>query len=234
MPRSSSSHATPQILLGVLIILFGLLLTLDRLGVMDAGELLRYWPALVIVYGASRFFQPPGSRGRTWGGILMLAGTALLIDRLDLFDFQIASLWPVLLILGGAVIVSRAFGRRTERRAGAEAEREDSVNGMAVFGGLERIVSSADFRGGELTAIMGGCDVDLRQCAIRTSPAAIDVFALMGGIKIIVPASWNVEANGFPLFGAIEDKTRHPDDAAAPRLLVRGSAIMGGVEITNT
>jgi hypothetical protein len=235
MTAFKPTHTTPQLVLGLLIILLGVLFTLDRLDFMDARDLLRFWPILLVIYGASRLLQPAGSQGRVWGMILVLAGGAMFIDRLDLLDFRLTSLWPLLLVAGGAALVLRA-ARRTGVASGVPADPragEPVLSAMALLGGVERTVSSADFRGGELTAVMGGCDVDLRQARIGTDPAVIDVFTLMGGVDIKVPVTWNVEVRGFPLLGGMDDKTAHPNDPQAPRLIVKGTAIMGGVEVTN-
>ena len=62
---------------------------------------------------------------------------------------------------------------------------------MAVLGGGSRGNNSRSFQGGELTAVLGGCDIDLRQAAID-GEAVIDVFAICGGIEIRVPEDWTI------------------------------------------
>ena len=107
-----------------------------------------------------------------------------------------------------------------------------TISGMAILGGVSRGSSSRDFRGGDLTAILGGCEIDLRRAAIN-GEAVIDIFAMWGGIELKVPEDWAVESRVTPLLGGVEDKTRPPQGASAHRLLLRGFAIMGGVEIKN-
>ena len=62
--------------------------------------------------------------------------------------------------------------------------------------------------------------------------AVLNVFALMGGISIKVPTDWTVELEGTPILGGFEEKTMQPKDANK-RLVVRGTAVMGGVDIRN-
>ncbi len=81
------------------------------------------------------------------------------------------------------------------------------VSAMAILSGVNRGNNSRAFRGGDLTAIMGGCDIDLRQAAIN-GDAVIDVFAVWGGIEIRVPEDWSVVFHVTPLLGGVEDKTR--------------------------
>ena len=103
---------------------------------------------------------------------------------------------------------------------------------MAILGGVSRGNNSRAFRGADLLAIMGGCQLDLRQAAIH-GEAVIEVFAMWGGIEIRVPEDWTVASHIVPLMGGVEDKTRPPQGATAHRLILRGFAIMGGVEIKN-
>ena len=50
-----------------------------------------------------------------------------------------------------------------------------------------------------------------------------------------MPPHWEIVSQGLPLMGAFEDKTHVTTHAGSrqPRLIVRGVAIMGGVEIKN-
>jgi predicted membrane protein len=80
--------------------------------------------------------------------------------------------------------------------------------------------------------MMGGCEIDLSQASMRGEAAVFDIFAMMGGIEIRVPEDWAVENQGLALLGGFEDKTRRPLDAKK-RLVLRGFALMGGVEVKN-
>ena len=80
---------------------------------------------------------------------------------------------------------------------------------------------------------MGGCEIDLRQASIKEGDAVIDVFALWGGIDLKVPLDWSVVMQGSPLMGGFDDKTHPPQGGSNKRLVIKGYAIMGGVQISN-
>jgi hypothetical protein len=87
--------------------------------------------------------------------------------------------------------------------------------------------------GGEITAIMGGCDLDLRQSSIN-GDAVLNVFVLCGGITIKVPVDWTVVFDGLPIMGGFDEKTVPPTGpGSGKRLIVRGYVIMGGMEVRN-
>ncbi len=236
MNEKTTFRLSPQFVLGLLIVIVGVLFTLDNLDMIDARQYLRYWPVLLIVYGLAKVLQPETRGGRFWGIVITFVGAGLLLDKLDVLDFRLWDFWPLLLVALGVTMLMRAGSRRNIGRTSgeaAEAERSSVVNAAAFLGGTRRNVHTHDFRGGELTAVMGGCDIDLRNSAIAKSPAVLDVFAFWGGIEIKVPNTWTVIFEGTPILGGFDDKTFKQTADEKQRLIIRGTIIMGGVEVTN-
>ena len=104
----------------------------------------------------------------------------------------------------------------------------------------KRMSASTRFRGGEVTAFMGGYQIDLRQAVIPPGEeAALDIFTAMGGGEIFVPPSWTVATPIVVVMGGIDDKRIPPlpgtvdsiGGKPAPRLVLRGVLAMGGIEI---
>ena len=131
-------------------------------------------------------------------------------------------MWPLLLVIFGAYLV---WTGATGRRRTPANDSTSTISGMAILGGVSRGSNSREFRGGDLTAILGGCEIDLRRAAIN-GEAVIDIFAMWGGIELKVPEDWAVESRVTPLLGGVEDKTRAPQGSTAHRLVLRGFAIM--------
>jgi hypothetical protein len=137
-----------------------------------------------------------------------------------------------MIALGGLVLYRSMGPGRVARPGVEEGTAPDSVvDIVAVLGGFERRISTQDFRGGEITAVMGGCALDLRGAAI-VKEAVINVFTIWGGINIKVPPDWTVILNGTPVMGGFAEKTATPPDGSK-RLVITGYAIMGGVEVRN-
>jgi len=102
---------------------------------------------------------------------------------------------------------------------------------VAILGGVERRITTPDFRGGEITAVMGGCALDLRESSILKE-AVLNVFTIWGGINIKVPPDWTVVLNGTPVMGGFSEKTISAPNGDK-RLVITGYAVMGGVEVRN-
>lgn len=230
--RYSSIYA-PRLVLGLGIILIGALFLLGNLDIIDPHDYLRLWPAILIVIGIAYLVQCQHGPGRVWGIILTFIGTAMLLDRLYFIHFSLWSYWPLILVFVGAMMILRGAPRhRSISSPVTESEDAHSyIKGIAILSGFKRKNNSQDFKGGELTAIMGGLEIDLRDASIK-GEAVIDVFTMMGGAEIRVPEDWTIILEGFPFLGGFEDKTI-PPKASTKRLIIKGTAVMGGVEIKN-
>lgn len=223
------SRLTPQLVMGLLVLLAGVLFTLDNLGIVDARAYLRYWPAGLIAIGVLKLWQSRRGSGVFAAFLFIGAGIWLLLQSARIVSVELWDLWPLLLIFFGASLVWHGL---RGRRAQAGVDSAATISGLAVLGGIHRGNNSREFRGGDLTAVLGGCEIDLRQAAIN-GEAVLDVFAMWGGIEIRVPDDWSVSGRIVPILGGFEDKTRPAPGASTHRLIVRGFAIMGGIDIKN-
>ena len=78
---------------------------------------------------------------------------------------------------------------------------------------------------------MGGFELDLRDASIK-GEAVIDIFTMMGGMSMRIPEDWLVIFDVNPFMGGYDDKTRPPKQSTK-RLIIKGTTIMGGIEIKN-
>src|SRR5271154_3690267 len=101
----------PRLILGVFILLVGIALALDRLGVIQAHHMMRFWPAVLILFGLT-ILQKGRSRGAVTGALLIIVGGWLLLNTLGIVSLQLWEfLWPLILVVIGARIILRT-GRR--------------------------------------------------------------------------------------------------------------------------
>jgi Predicted membrane protein (DUF2154). len=215
-----------RLIVGIALLIFGLLATLHTLDILDASNYFDYWPLALIAIGIVHLLE---SRGSRLGGIIWIAaGGWILLYNLGYVDVSIWNLWPLLLVLLGVRLVVQAI-RRSSTPPGDAGNR---VSALALMSGNVRRYTSSEFRGGDLTAIMGGCEIDLRDARIGSEPAVIDAFALWGGVELKVPENWEVVGEVTPILGGFENKT-HSTGPSTQKLIVKGMAIMGGIEVKN-
>jgi predicted membrane protein len=254
MQTDSRLTITPQLIIGVCLIVFGVLLTLDRLQIADAGRTLRYWPIALVALGGW-IAAERGLTARSFPGYVMIGiGALLLLDSFGVLQVRFWELfWPLVIVLLGTRLIMQTPERRRERHrrrsldasqpgsAPASSTSDGTVSMFSVLGGSQRTSNDKPFRGGDITSIIGGTQLDLRQATIEPgNEAAINVFAMMGGHEIWVPPGWNVVSEVMPILGGVEDKRLPAIDAAArtsteggPRLILRGVVLLGGLVIKN-
>jgi predicted membrane protein len=220
----------PQLFVGLIVMAVGLLLTLDNLQLLEAERYLRFWPALLVLAGLARIVHAAArNRGSFGGFILLSAGAWFLLQEADVVRVSVRDVWPAVLVAIGGFLVWQAVA---VPRVEAGGDANATVNAMAVLGSVARGNNAAAFRGGQLTAVMGGCELDLRHAAID-GEATLEVFALWGGIEIRVPEDWTVVLRVTPVLGGVDDQTRPSKSASRHRLVLRGMVMMAGVEIKN-
>ena len=233
METKQNSFFAPRIVLGLGIILIGILFLLGNMDIIDSHDYVRYWPVIIMIVGITYIIQCQHGPGRIWGVILTFIGTAMLLDRLYFINFNLWNYWPLILVGAGIMMILRASSSR-RRMAFSETETKDAnsfIKAVAIMGGFKRMNNSQDFKGGELTAIMGGFELDLRDASIH-GEAVIDIFTMMGGMSMRIPEDWLVIFDVTPFMGGYDDKTRPPKEGTK-RLIIRGTTIMGGIEIKN-
>lgn len=224
-----------QMVIGLFVIGFGLMFLLDNLGWLDLDLRVHILPTILIGAGILKTLQTRTQSGLVVGGVMIVAGCVIMLKSMGWLDIDWRSVWPVLMIMAGVAVIFRSRGDTAimEQSVGPLDKRDDDsvINCTALLGGFKRRVNSQDFRGGEITAIMGGCDLDLRQASIN-GDAVLNVFALCGGITVKVPIDWTVVLEGTPIMGGFDEKTV-PPTGNAKRLILRGYVIMGGMEVRN-
>jgi predicted membrane protein len=256
----NNQNLTPRFIIGVCLVLMGVVLALDQIGMVQAHHVLRYWPAALILVGLV-MLQRGERHSALRALVLIVVGGWLLLNTLGLVSLDIWEFaWPLVLVFIGARIMTRSQYRRSRasqdlpgagpaagttptgptlsgfNSASASANTGEPVHGslFALLSSSKRRWGKSTFRGADATAFMGGCELDLRDALMSSGElAVVDVFVLMGGVNIFVPTNWTVSQEVVPLLGGVHDKTRSVPSNPAQHLLVRGTVVMGGVEISN-
>ena len=231
-PTSTTARPriTAQVLFGLIVIVVGIVFTLANLGIIEADQYLSYWPAGLVAVGLLKLWQARDGHGIFGGSFMVVVGGWMLLEHIAVIRIDIRDVWPLFLVFLGGYLMFKGFGggRRT-----STADSTAHITALAIMAGVVRRSSSTAFEGGDLTAIMGGCDIDLRRASIAGDEAVIDVFAFWGGIELKVPQDWHVIGRVTPLMGGYEDKTQTQPAQASKRLVIRGLAIMGGIDVKN-
>jgi len=114
-----------------------------------------------------------------------------------------------------------------------EEEHAEYIRSFAILSGSELRPMSRPFRGADLSAVLGGINLDLTSARMEGDSAMIDVIAFCGGIEIHVPPDWTVTSKVATLLGGFSDKRRPTTTLPTKTLILDGFAVMGGIEVKN-
>ena len=187
--------------------------------------------------------------------IFLLIGGLSLAEKIDPDLNMDQYMWPLIIMGIGLAFILRpkktGWGHWKDRHRGnwnttnlsggsyedlegdmPSADRRDFIEATAVFGGIKRSVLSKNFKGGEITSVMGGSEIDLTQ-ADFTGTITIDVTTVFGGSKLVVPPTWDVHNDIAAVFGGVDDKRQIMGVAMDPNkvLILEGTCVFGGLEI---
>jgi hypothetical protein len=228
MIAPSAAGPKGRLALGMVLIGLGLVTILAQTGVLRIEGLGRFWPLLLIGIGLVKVRQPMADGQRAVGMALLFVGG--LFQLVSVLSWGRA--WPLAFVVVGGFLLWQAVDRPVVPEAPPPSS--PYLSELALIGVSKRALRFPDLRGGYITAVMGGVDLDLRKCRMGPSPVTLDVVAVWGGIDLKLPSDWRVEGRVVPIMGGFEDKTQSLVGVEdAPRLVVRGYAVMGAVLIGN-
>lgn len=230
------SRRMKKIMFGFLVIAAGTLLLLFNMNILPQSyeHIFFSWEMLLIAIGLINIVSKDN-----WfvGCVLILIGGFFLSDSLIVLPVDISKLfWPILIITVGIFIVfKRAFKKDIIFHSTDNNYKTESgfINESNVFGGSKRRVSPGIFKGGKISCIFGGAEIDLTQSTLAEGKNVLEISAIFGGVSLLVPSDWVVHIEVNSILGGFADK-RHifKGDANGTReLFIKGSTIFGGGEI---
>lgn len=215
--------------IGLLIILIGIGFLLQQADLFQfTNFLVDWWPLIFIIIGFVQLLYHAQVSLFT-GPLFIIIGAILLMNQwtdMSLFNF----LWPIIIIYVGIIFI---FFQSKDHKS---IDENHMLQSFSLFSGSEIISRSNPLKGGTVTTIFGGADIDIREAVIEDDEIVIELTALFGGIELRVPHDVQVHVKGVPIFGGWEDSTRitQREEATNPKKInVKCITIFGGAEITN-
>ncbi|MCX6245415.1 MAG: LiaF-related protein [Bacteroidetes bacterium] len=229
--------------IGFVVILAGLLLLAFNFDFLPQTlrHILFSWQVLLIVIGVISLV---GNGKSLPGMILIFIGAFFLIPRIFALNIAFTHLfWPLILIGIGLLILSRSghyrrnwqrhFHKGNWNEAYTIPTEEGYINETNLFSGSKHKVINQVFRGGKVSNIFGGTEIDLTHATLPEGQTELNIECIFGGVTLIVPDDWKVVLNISAIMGGFSDKRlkvgQYSDTGKV--LVIRGSAIFGGGEI---
>lgn len=221
--------------IGVILVLAGLFLVIRNTGFFPdfIDNVIFSWPMLLVVIG---LVMTLGASEKTAGIIVMAVGGFFMIPLLFRETFHMYNMfWPSIFIIVGVIfIVSRGKNWNRANLNSKGVIGDDYVDYVNVFSGGERQVVSQNFRGGKISAVFGGIELDLTKAGLAPGVSELEIACVFGGATLIVPDDWYITIDVTPVLGGFSDSRRlTPGRTIDPskHLIIKGAVVFGGGEI---
>ncbi|HLG31411.1 MAG TPA: LiaF domain-containing protein [Ignavibacteriaceae bacterium] len=231
--QEQHSRIDKRILLGAVLIFLGGLFLLNSLDIISfrVSRVIFSWPFIMLVIG---LFILANTNKKVLGGILSGLGALFLIPRIfPEVQYDGGIIIPIVLIILGTYIILNKR-RQAQQNIDDQMISKDKIDDVSIFGGGTKIISSDNFKGGNITAIFGGSEINLIGCKLAEGENVIDVLCVFGGTTIIVPKEWNIVVSVTSILGGFSNKSiKNFNFIIDPSrtLHIKGLAMFGGGEV---
>jgi len=228
------------------LIIAGLVFLFINTGIIptEYESLLTAWPIWLVLVSLFLIFH----RNFGTGLIILAVGLFFLIPylrpihpELGIPDHFTRIYWPLLLILGGVLLIVEKFvchkGSIFVGCKPGHTSKWDNEDGFlrieTAFDSRKNIVLDPVFKGGDVRCSFGEVVIDLRKTSLAEGTTKLIVDVSFGSATIIVPNTWNVQVRGDGFFGTFNDhrltKSFYPDEPR--KLTIEGKVAFGECEV---
>lgn len=224
-----------NILWGIVLILIGILIGCNVLGIISIKIFFKGWWTLLIIIPCSIGLITDKEKLGSIIGITI--GVLLLLCCQNILKFEM--LWkliiPLILIMIGISFILKNFINKDIQNEikKLNVKRTKDNKYSVVFSSEEIKFDNEEFSGAELTTTFGSIKCDLRNSIIKND-LVINVKAVFGGIEIYVPKDIKIKTKSNSIFGGIDNKIKEETkNKNIHTIYIDATCVFGGVDIKN-
>ncbi len=211
------------------LIIFGVGFLIDAFDVWHFRSIVAdWWPLIIVAVGVRNISK---SRRSIFNGVIvLLVGILLLASSLDLIQSGFWSIfWPMIIILIGVKLILGSSNRFNNwKRSGKNNEI------ISIFSSSKHIMNDSNIGDGEVNSIFGSVYLDYRNVDNPPELIKLEVNSIFASVRIKIPLHWSLEVKGTPVFGEIDDDTKHSADSTElTTLRMNCYSVFGSIKITN-
>ena len=209
-----------RIILGISIVILGILMGLNVLGVLNYSSFFRGWWTLFIIVPSLSYIVT--AKDKAFSIIFFVIGILLFLACQNLIDFEVVwkLILPILIIGLGLSFIFKFL----------KSDEETKKSEVGVVFGKDTTEINKKYIGGELNAVFGSLTYDLSNSDI-SKDIMIEVTSLFGKVNIILPKNVNVIVKNTTVFGNVKNGRKKDKKDNTNTVFISSKAIFGGVSI---
>lgn len=221
-----------NILLGLILLVFGIIMFINYLGIVNINLFFNGWWTLFIIIPS---FLGLFKKGNKAGNILLLIfGIMLLLDQQEIIPSYLVwnlTFASALIIFGIYIIVSGFKSKKNSTSfVNTIDQKNDNENYISIFSSQKSEYKGSCFNGANMLAIFGSVTLDLRNCNIDKN-AVVYATSIFGTCNLLMKDGINIKTSGFNIFGDISNKVGQINDKEFPIIYVNGVSLFGDIKI---
>ena len=222
-----------NVLWGIILILIGVVIGCNVLGIISIRIFFRGWWTLLIIIpcfiGLITDKEKLGSIIGITIGVLLL----LCCQKVLEFEMLLKLVIPLILIIIGISFILKSFINKDIqneiKKLNKERPKDNRYN--VAFSSEEINFDGEEFNGADLVATFGGIKCDLRKAVIKND-LVINIKSVFAGIEIYVPKNVRIKTKSNSFFGGIDNKKiDDKSDKNAHTIYIDATCVFGGVNI---
>ncbi len=219
-------------ILGIILIVLGVIIGCNSLGITNINILFDGWWTLFIIIPC--FISLIKDKEKTGSIIGILIGVGLLLACQGIIDFDIV--WKLLLplilvVIGLSFLFKDLFAHKmTEEMKKVNQDKNKESEYCATFSAQNISFDGEEFKGCDLTAVFGGVKCNLSNASIKKD-SIVNACSVFGGIELYVPKNVKVKVKSTSIFGGVSEKNQNDEQSKSPVIYVNAVCIFGGLTI---
>lgn len=219
--------------LGIILIIIGVIVGLNRLGVTNINLFFKGWYTLFIIIPC--LIDLFHDKEKTGSIIGLVIGILLLLGSWDIINY--AMIWelglPIILIgIGLSILFKEKINHNILNKINELKEENKNCNEYwATFSEQKVDLGKEDFNGTNVNAIFGKVELDLSEANILDD-VFINSSSIFGEVIVRVTKNVNVKVSSTSIFGGVSDKRKKKDISSGEiTIYINATCLFGGLNI---
>lgn len=218
-------------IIGVLLVVFGVMMALSYLDIVDFSAAFRGWWTMFIIIPClvSLIFD-----GFNFVNIIGLGvGCILFLSAQKIIPYGVGGklILPFVIVVVGTEMIFAREKKKEEYGDEVKSDGKSSQTNMhAIFSTNTPCFDGQGFDGCNCCAVFGGMELRLKNADI-TSNCVINTCSVFGGTDVFLPSNVKVVVNSTNILGGANNKFVSSTDENAPVVFIKNTCVFGGLNI---